>query len=77
VPNSSGLKSPPAKRISTSNTASAAAPEARGSSGEPYRYRRGGNEPRPAGIPNKLPKALKWKEIEKARKNQEATPAGE
>ncbi|MEY4629933.1 MAG: hypothetical protein RIQ81_53 [Pseudomonadota bacterium] len=51
--------------------ASTAKPLPENGDGEPYRYRRGGQGPRPEGIPNKLPKALKWKEIEKTRRNQE------
>lgn len=61
----------PENRQNPARNASAARPEPENIDGQPYRYQRGSKDSRPEGIPNKLPKALKWKEIEKARRNQE------
>ena len=45
-------------------------PAVAGSSEEqPFKYGRNGHS-RPEGIPNKLPKTLKWKDADKIRKNQ-------
>lgn len=45
-------------------------PAVAGSGGEqPFKYGRNGHS-RPEGIPNKLPKTLKWKDADKIRKNQ-------
>ncbi len=48
---------------------------ANGPADQTYKYRRDGHA-RPEGLPQKLPKALKWKEIEKIRKNQTTAPDG-
>ncbi len=74
VPVTETVKPPTEKRSETVKSASAPASQPSGMTTEHYRYRRGSHEPRPAGIPNKLPKELKWKEIERARKNQENPP---
>ena len=51
------------------------APPAPGSPNQTYNYGRDRSS-RPQGIPQKLPKALKWKEIEKIRKSQNAPDGG-